>query len=328
MCAVRGVTTETVELSVLSKDVVIVGGGIAGLTAAMMLGRSRRQVTVIDGGEPRNAPSEHLHGFPSRDGATPAEMTKIAQAEVYAYGGEIRHGRVSGLKADGERGFTVRLEDGGVLGARGVLVATGLRDELPEITGLRERWGYDVVHCPYCHGYEVRDTPLAVIGGDNRPFTLHQAQLVRQWSGDVVFFPHRITLTDDERRRLLARGVRIEDGEVARIVVENDAVVGVCLADGRVVPRRTIFVGPRFVPRHELLTALGCAVGDDGWVRVDSSGQTSVMGIWAAGNVVDSPAQLVHAAAAGSKAAIALNHHLLAEDVELAAATNTGSEGR
>lgn len=304
----------------LSKDVVVVGGGIAGLAAATMLGRSRRRVTVVDGGEPRNAPSDHLHGFPSRDGMSPAELTKIAQAELESYGGDIYRGRVSGLEVANDRGFTVQLADGEVLAARRLLVATGLRDELPEIDGLRERWGNDVVHCPYCHGYEVRDSSLAVIGGDNRPFTMHQAQLVRQWSEDVVFFPHRITPTDDERRRLVARGVRVEDGEVARIVVEDGAVTGVGLADGRVVPRRTIFVGPRFLPRDELLTALGCARGDDGWVRVDPSGQTSITGVWAAGNVVDSPAQLVHAAAAGSKAAIALNHHLLAEDIDRATA--------
>ncbi|GAB2675259.1 NAD(P)/FAD-dependent oxidoreductase [Saccharopolyspora gloriosae] len=305
----------------LDEDVVIIGGGAAGLAAAMMLGRSRRQVVLLDAGEPRNAPSRHLHGFPSRDGADPAELVAAGRGEVRHYGGEIRDARVSGLeRADG--GFAIRLDGGDVLTARAVLVATGLRDELPEIAGLRERWGRDVLHCPYCHGFEVRDTPLAVVGGDNRPFSLHQAQLIRQWSDDVVFLPNRIALTDDERHRLLARGVRIVDGEVARVVAEADAVSAVELADGRIVARSTVFVGPRFVPRDELLTSLGCEVGDDGWVRVDPSGQTSVAGVWAAGNVSDSPAQLVNAAAAGSKAAIALNHHLLADDIDRAIAAH------
>jgi len=309
-----------VELRVLEKDVVVIGGGAAGLAGAMMLGRSLRRVAVIDADEPRNAPSKHLHGFPSRDGADPAEMVKIGQEEVRNYGGEIRNARVAGLERTDEGGFAVRFEGGGVLTARAVLVATGLQDELPEIAGLRERWGNDVLHCPYCHGFEVRDTPLAVVGGDDRPFTMHQAQLVRQWSDDIVFFPHRITLTDDERHRLLARGVRIIDGEVARIVTEDDAVSGVALADGQIVPREAVFVGPRFVPQDELLTSLGCDVDDNGWVRVGLSGQTSVAGVWAAGNVVDSPAQLVNAASAGSKAAIALNHYLLADDIEEAVA--------
>ncbi|MGW0889908.1 NAD(P)/FAD-dependent oxidoreductase [Saccharopolyspora sp. NPDC002578] len=305
----------------LDEDVVIIGGGAAGLAAAMMLGRSRRQVVLLDAGEPRNAPSRHLHGFPSRDGADPAELVAAGREEVRHYGGEIRDARVSGLeRADG--GFAIRLDGDDVLTARAVLVATGLRDELPEIAGLRERWGRDVLHCPYCHGFEVRDTPLAVVGGDNRPFSLHQAQLIRQWSDDVVFFPNRIALTDDERHRLLARGVRIVDGEVVRVVTEADAVSAVELADGRIVARSTVFVGPRFVPRDELLTSLGCEAGDDDWVRVDPSGQTSVAGVWAAGNVSDSPAQLVNAAAAGSKAAIALNHHLLADDIDRAIAAH------
>ncbi|WP_243795779.1 NAD(P)/FAD-dependent oxidoreductase [Saccharopolyspora gloriosae] len=306
----------------LDRDVVVIGGGAAGLSAAMMLGRSRRRVTLLDAGEPRNAPSAHLHGFLSRDGEDPAELVKLGQEEVRNYGGETREVRASGLDHAEEGGFAIRLDDGATLTARAVLVATGLRDELPEIPGLRERWGRDVLHCPYCHGFEVRDTPLAVIGGDNRPFTLHQAQLIRQWSDDVVFFPHRITPTDEERHRLLARGVRIVEGEVARVVAEGDAVSAVELADGQVVARAAVFIGPRFVPRDELLTSLGCEVDDNGWVRIDPSGQTTVAGVWTAGNVSDDPAQLINAAAAGSKAAIALNHHLLADDIDRAVANH------
>lgn len=299
-------------------DVVVVGGGAAGLSAAMMLARSRRRLAVVDAGQPRNAPSAHLHGFLSRDGTAPAELLAEGRKEVVGYGGEMVRGRVRGIGHVGEHGFAVGLDGGREMTARAVLVATGLRDELPEIPGLRERWGNDVVHCPYCHGYEVRDAPLAVVGGDNRPFTLHQASLVRQWSSDVVFFPHRITLSDEERERLTARGVRIVDGEVARLVVRDDQLRGVELVDGHVVSRAAVFAGPRFVPHDELLTSLGCQVGENGWVAVDGTGGTSVSGVWAAGNVVDSPAQLINAAAAGSAAAIAINHHLLAEDVERA----------
>ncbi|MGY0498264.1 NAD(P)/FAD-dependent oxidoreductase [Nocardia sp. FBN12] len=123
-------------------------------------------------------------------------------------------------------------------------MATGLRDELPEVSGLRERWGVDVLHCPYCHGYEVRDMPLAVLGGDNRPFTIHQASLVRQWSSDVVFFPNRITLAVEERTRLTARGIRIAEGEIAGLVVQDHQLHGIELADGQIVPRAVAFVGP------------------------------------------------------------------------------------
>jgi thioredoxin reductase len=301
-------------------DAVVIGGGVAGLSAATVLARARRRVAVVDAGEPRNAPAEHLHGFLSRDGMSPARLLAVGRDEVIGYGGEVMRGRVLGIDQFGERGFVVRRDGGTFLATRGVLVATGLRDELPVIPGLREQWGVGVLHCPYCHGYEVRDTPIAVLGGANRAFTMHQASLVRQWSADVVFFPNRIVLDAEERKRLTARGISIVDGDVTRMVVQDSALCGVELADGQVVPRAHVFVGPRFVPHDDLLTDLGCDAGANGWVVTDPTGRTSVPGVWAAGNVVDSPAQLITAASAGSKAAIALNHYLLAQDVEQAVA--------
>jgi thioredoxin reductase len=298
-------------------DAVVVGGGTAGLSAAMVLARARRRVAVVDAAEPRNAPAAHMHGFLSRDGMSPARLLEVGRGEVVGYGGETIEGRVRGIEHDGD-GFAVRLDGDRALTTRSVLMATGLRDELPEVPGVRERWGNDVIHCPYCHGYEVRDTPIGVLGGDNRPFTVHQVSLVRQWSDDVVFFPNRIVLEADERERLIARGIRIVDGNVARLVVDDDRLSGVELADGAVVPREAVFVGPRFVPRDELLTSLGCEVGENGWVATDPTGRTSVTGVWAAGNVVDSPAQVINAAGAGYSAAVAINHYLLEEDVQQA----------
>ncbi|MFG1782626.1 NAD(P)/FAD-dependent oxidoreductase [Rhodococcus oryzae] len=296
-------------------DAVVIGGGAAGLSAATVLARARRRVAVVDAGEPRNAPAEHVHGFLSRDGMSPAQLLAVGRAEMIGYGGEVMQGRVLGIEKLGERRFVVHRSGRPDMATRGVIVATGLRDELPKILGLREQWGVGVLHCPYCHGYEVRDTPIAVLGGDNRPFTMHQASLVRQWSADVVFFPNRIVLDTEERTRLTARGIRVVDGDVTRIVMEDGRLCGVELADGQMVPRSTVFVGPRFVPHDDLLTDLGCDAGEDGWVATDPAGLTSVPGVWAAGNVVDSPAQLITAAGAGSKAAIALNHYLLAQAV-------------
>jgi thioredoxin reductase len=282
----------------------------------MVLARARRRVAVIDAGEPRNAPAAHVHGFLSRDGMSPAHVLATGRGEVVGYGGEVIEGRVR----DVEHGFVVQLAGGRELTTRSVLVSTGLRDELPEVPGLRERWGIDVLHCPYCHRYEVRDAPIGVLGGDNRPFTVHQASLVRQWSADVVFFPNRIVLAADERERLTARGIRIVDGEVARLVVDDDRLSGVELADGQLVSRTAVFVGPRFVPQDELLTRLGCDAGENGWVAIDPTGRTSVTGVWAAGNVVNSPAQMITAAGAGTTAAIAINHYLLELDIERALA--------
>ncbi|MGH3544487.1 MAG: NAD(P)/FAD-dependent oxidoreductase [Mycobacteriales bacterium] len=299
-------------------DVVVVGGGAAGLTAAIVLARARRRVAVVDAGEPRNAPAQHMHGFLSRDGMSPAHLLATGRGEAVGYGGEVIKGRVLGIEPGAEHGFVARLIGGRALMARGVLVATGLRDELPEVTGLRERWGNDVLHCPYCHGYEVRDQPIGVLGGGVRELSVHQALLLRQWSHDVVFFCNRIALTGQERERLTARGIAIVVGEVARLVADDDRLSGVELADGTVVPRAAVFVGPRFVPADELLTSLGCEVGENGWVATDPTGRTSVTGVWAAGNVVDPRAQVIAAAGAGSAAVIAINSYLLEEDVERA----------
>ena len=191
------------------------------------------------------------------------------------------------------------------------IVATGLRDELPDVPGLRERWAREVLHCPYCHGWEVRDQPLGVLG--THPGSVHQALLVRQWSDDVVFFAE--VLDDDGRARLTARGVRIVDGMVSGLVVEDDALRGVRLADGTVVARSALFVAPTFVPNDALLTGLGCERNDEGWVRVDPSGLTSVPGVWAVGNVTDFAVQVVTAAAAGAKAAIAVNMDLIEDEL-------------
>jgi thioredoxin reductase len=169
--------------------VVVVGGGAAGLSAALVLGRARRRVAVVDAGAPRNAPAAHMQGFLSRDGMPPAELLAAGRAEVTRYGVELIEDRVVGI----DPGFFVRLAGGATLRARRLLVTTGVVDELPQIAGLRERWGRDLLHCPYCHGWEVRDQPLGVLG--TQPGSVQHAQLVRQWSDDVVFFVHTYDLS-------------------------------------------------------------------------------------------------------------------------------------
>ena len=218
--------------------------------------------------------------------------------------------------ASAEPRFDVRFADGTALRARRVLVATGLRDVLPDIPGLRERWGRDLLHCPYCHGYEVREQPLGVIGAT--PEAVMHAHLVRQWSPDVVLFTHTDELSDDQRETLVARAIGVVDGPVAGLVVEDDKVTGVELVDGRVVPRTAVFVRPRMVPDNDLLDGLGCAIDDNGWVVADPTGRTSVPGVWVAGNVANPRAQVITAAGEGSSAAIALNADLVDEDIAVA----------
>jgi thioredoxin reductase len=290
-------------------DVVIVGGGAAGLSAALVLGRARRRVAVIDGGEPRNAPAAHMHGFLSRDGMSPSELLECGRREAAAYGVEFVAGQVAAL----EPGFGVRLADGGTLRARRLLIATGATDELPQLDGARERWGRDFLHCPYCHGWEVRDQPLAVLG--TGAGSVEHAHLVRQWSDDLIFFAHTYGLTAAERAQLEARGIRVVDGEVRRLVVEDDRLRGVVLGDGRMVERSAVFIRPSLSPRGaQLLKRLGCDLDDFGFVAVDRAGRTSVAGVWAAGNVTNPRAQVITAAGEGSAAAIALNADLVDED--------------
>jgi thioredoxin reductase len=212
--------------------------------------------------------------------------------------------------------FRVLLADDGQLSARRLVIATGLRDGLPDVAGVRERWGRDLLHCPYCHGYEVRDQQLGVLGGT--PDAVQHAQLLRQWSSDVVYFPHTDTLTGDEREQLAARSIGIVEGHVRRLVVEHDRLCGVEVEDGTIVTRTAVFVRPRLAPNAGLLTGLGCAADDTGWVVTDRTGRTSVPGVWVAGNAGDPRAQVITAAGEGSAAAIALNADLVAEDTEQA----------
>jgi thioredoxin reductase len=299
-------------------DVVIVGGGAAGLSAALVLSRARRRVAVVDAGAPRNAPAESMHGFLSRDGVPPSDFLAIGRTEVEGYGGRLIDGLVTGIVATPgpTAGFQVSLADGPALSTRRVLVATGLRDEFPDIPGMRERWGRDLLHCPYCHGYEIRDEPVAVLGGTVD--AVAHAQLVRQWSDDVVLFPHTDTVAEEYREQLQARGIALVGGLVRRLVVENDRLSGVELADGRVIRRAAVFVRPRFVANNDVLVALGCAMDDRGWIVTDATGQTTVPGVWVAGNVANPRAQVITAAGEGSAVAIALNADLVDEDIDQA----------
>jgi thioredoxin reductase len=297
-------------------DVVVVGGGAAGLSAALVLARARRRVAVLDAGAPRNAPAAHMHGYLSRDGMSPRDLLTVGRAEVRGYGGALIDAsavRVAPSGTGNGEGFEVRSGDGSTLAGRRVVIATGLHDVLPDVAGLWERWGHDVLHCPYCHGYEVRDQPLGVLGGS--PESVQHALLVAQWSSDVVYFPHSHQLTADERERLVARSVEVVEGVVRSVATDADALCGLEMADGRVVHRSAVFVRPRFVPNADLLVGLGGAVDDDGWPVIDAVGRTSVAGVWVAGNVGNPRAQVITAAGEGSATALAVNADLVEEDV-------------
>lgn len=299
-------------------DVVVVGGGAAGLNGALVLARSRRTVLVIDAAEPRNAPAAGVHGFLTRDGTPPGHLLELGRAEVQGYGGQVRHGRVRAVTSDAD-GFRVTVDAQPAIRARRLLVTTGLVDELPDIAGLRERWGRDVLHCPYCHGWEVRDRPVGVLA--TGPASVEHAHLLRQWTEDVVLFTHTHPVSPAERAALGARGIAVVDGAVARLVVSDDRLRAVQLADGRAVPREALFIRPalRAHPAGPA-AALGCELDADGLVRTDADGRTSVPGVWAAGNATNPRAQVITAAGEGSAVAIAINTDLVKQDVDAAVA--------
>ena len=306
-----------------SYDVIVIGGGAAGLSGALTLARARRTVLVLDAGQPRNAPAAGVHGFLTRDGLAPAELHSLGAEEVTGYGGTVRRGVVRSTRRDGQ-GFVVGTEDGLEYTARRLLVTTGLVDELPEIAGLRERWGRDVLHCPYCHGWEVRDQPIGVLA--TGPHTVHQALLLHQWSSDVTLFRHTSPDPSDEQwEQLAALDIAVVDGEVTGLEITDDQLTGVRLASGQVVPRRALALMPRFAARSEVLDDLGLVStehprGVGRYIESDPTGLTAAPGVWVAGNVTDLVAPVIGAAAGGVTAASAINLDLVTEDARRAVA--------
>ncbi|MEU3953043.1 NAD(P)/FAD-dependent oxidoreductase [Streptomyces achromogenes] len=301
-------------------EVVVVGGGAAGLSAALVLGRSRRRTLVVDAGEPRNAPSAHMQGYLSRDGMSPAEFLAAGRAEIARYGVELVRGRVVDARKDTD--FTVVLAGGRTVRARRLVIATGLRDELPDVPGLAERFGRDVLHCPYCHGWEMRDLPTGVLA--TSPLSVHQALMVTQWSKDVRLFLHRVgeaELTDQDLRRLAAAGVAVVPGEVAGLEVTDDRLTGVRLSDGTVHDRAVLYAAPRAVPNNDLLVRLGADLRETpfgSYPVIDERGLTSVPGLWAAGNASGFSEQVVNAVSRGYRAGAAINAELLMTDLDAA----------
>ena len=300
-------------------DVVVVGGGAAGLSGAVALARSRRSVLVVDAGDPRNAPAGHVHNFLTRDGAPPAEIYAAGRAEVTRYGGLVETGRVT---AASQNGSLFRVEIGTrTVAARRLLVATGVRDELPDVPGLAARWGIDVLHCPYCHGWEVRDQRIGILA--TGPTAVHQALLFSQLSAHVTLLLHEGPAPDgDQNRQLQAKNVAVEKGPVEEIEADASGLTGVRLAGGRRLELDAVVVAPRTEARAELLAPLGLKPAElrlgeyslGTYIEADQAGATAVPGVWVAGNLANPQAQVITSAAAGLTAGAAINYDLVLEE--------------
>lgn len=319
------------ELDVLPSemvDAVVIGGGAAGLNGALMLARSRRMVVVIDSGSPRNAPAEGVHGLLGLEGISPVELLRRGREEVHRYGGRTVMGEVTAVvptpASEGDPRFLITLADRRTVHTRRVLVATGLRDVLPDVPGLAPHWGHGVVHCPYCHGWEVRDEPIGILAVG--PPSIHQALLFRQLTDDLVYFARGSALDEDTRARFSARGIRVVDTAVTAVESTKDGnIAGVRLSDGQIVPRRVLAVATIMQARADGLADLELTMEDmpGGMGRRFVSGMagaTDVAGVWVAGNATDPMAQVGAAAASGALAGAHMNADLAAADTDAALA--------
>lgn len=302
-------------------DVVIVGGGAAGLSAATTLARALRSVLVIDSGTPRNAPAAGVHGYLSRDGVHPSELLSMGRREVLSYGGTVVDGEAVSARRTPD-GFEVIVGNGRRFSGRRLLVTTGLTDELPPIDGLREQWGKGIVHCPYCHGWEIRGQSIGVLG--TGPLSVHQALLFRQWSGDITLFLNdTVEPTDEEWDKLAARSVAVVAGPVASVDTADGVLTGLTLRQGTSFDITALAVGTRMEARSALLESLGLTSqvhpsGAGRFIGTDAMGATDVPGVYAAGNVSNLMAQVITAAAEGVMAGAKINADLIEEETRWA----------
>jgi len=300
-------------------DTIIVGGGTAGLSAALVLGRARRNVLILDGGLPRNAPAEAAHGVFTRDGTPPLDLLRIGREQLKPYDTvAVRQDWVTGVER-AEDGFRVALATGVREQSRTLILATGVADELPDIPGYHELWGRGIFSCPYCHGWEVRDLPLGVHASG--AVAMHLAPLLRNWSRDLVLLSDgEDGLTDEQRATLDALEIGIRTERIARLEGDGTGLERIVFADGSSLPLAGIFARTTQRPRNELARMLGCAVDEDGplpgMIQVDERGATTVPGVYATGDIVLRFHQVIQAAAHGSLVAAMVNQTLVQDDVQ------------
>lgn len=291
-------------------DCAIIGGGPAGLNAALVLGRARRTVMLFDNSKPRNAVTQHSHGFITRDGIKPKEFRALAHEDISKYPSvEIKMSKVVGVKM--ERGvFALVTARGDVYHARTILIATGLKENLPAIKGLQDCYGKSLFSCPYCDGWELRDKPLVVIS--EAPQADHLARLVHNWSRDLIVCTNGSKKMDAQQRKGLSmKGIQVYDEIINRLSSDKGMLKTIVFADGSTIERSGGFISPQWSHAVNFSEALGCSLNNNGGIATDSFGRTSVRGVYAAGDAsIIAPSQVIVAAGEGSKAAIGVNTDL------------------
>lgn len=296
----------------MSFEVIVIGGNFAGLSAAMQLARARRRVLLIDSGAPRNRFSQASHGFLGQDGQTPAAIMREGKRQLSLYPTiTIRDGDVVRARADGDE-FVIDIKGGGEERAARIVLATGISDMLPEISGLRDRWGRSVLHCPYCHGYEVSGGALGVLA--TLPLSAHAAMLLPDW-GETTYFTQALFEPDEEQlARMTARGVRIERSPIVELLGDNPKLEAVRLSDGRVVPLNAVFVAAKTAMASPIAEQLGCAFNDGPLgpvIRTGDNKETTVRGVFAAGDAASAMHNATLASASGVLAGVHCHQSLV-----------------
>ncbi|REK76780.1 NAD(P)/FAD-dependent oxidoreductase [Paenibacillus paeoniae] len=295
-------------------DCAIVGGGPAGLNAALVLGRARKSVALLDNSKPRNGVTHASHGFITRDGVTPAEFRRIAYEEVLSYP-TVRHWQDEATRMEKDaHGFVIHTSSGEQLHARKVILAGGLKEILPEIEGILDLYGKSLFNCPFCDGWELRDQPLVVIS--EMSDLHHKAKLLLSWSQDLVLCTNgRGQLNAEQREEITAKGIQIIDTPIAALTGQDGRLEQVRFADGTAIARSGGFISPVMVPHVQFDDTLGYDTTASGGIVTDEMGRSTMHGIYAAGDsAYVMPSQLIYAAASGSKSAIAVVADLTEED--------------
>lgn len=299
-------------------DVLIAGGGPAGLSAALLLGRSRRSVLLCDGGEPRNGVSHASHSFLTRDGTPPLELRGIARDQLAPYSSVVLSDTtVANIVHEQDR-FRATLDDGRDVSARKIVLATGVRDELPDVEGLAAIWGTSAFACPYCDGWEWRDQPWAILANGDEAAQV--APLFRQWSRDLMLFTNGpATLSDEQRDLVRALQIEMCEEPIARLESEHGRLSHIVFANGERLARSVLFLRTTLRPRTELAVQLGCELTEEppvpALIQVDAMGKTSVPGVYAAGDVATRMQQVAMAVATGAAAGAMINHELVHDDL-------------
>jgi thioredoxin reductase len=293
-------------------DVIIVGGSYAGLSAAMALGRSLRNVLIIDSGKPCNQQTPHSHNFLTQDGATPNEIAEQGKKQVLKYD-TIKF--INGLATKGykdDNQFVIELQTGETFKAKKVLFATGVKDILPEIKGLSECWGISVLHCPYCHGYEVKNEKIGLLGNGDLGFEL--SRLINNWTKDLTLFTNgKSTLANDQATKVAEHNIRIIEKEISNFEHNKGYIYKIVFKDGTAETVNALFARGSFEQHCEIPKNVGCELTEQGYIKIDDFHRTTVQGIYAAGDNTTMFRAVAAAVAAGNKAGALINKDLIEE---------------